>query len=99
VAEADETYLLRSYKGQRRRLAELPTAPARQSRRRGGHARKRRLSAEHVPILVLRTDGSNMLVSVARELGIEHHAVNIFRGERTCGARHIQNVNAYHGRF
>jgi len=133
VAEADETYLLRSYKGQRRRLAELPTAQARQSRRRGGHARKRGLSAEHVPILVLRnrtgqtsdfvleaaniqcvrpvlqtvlaedavlcTDGSNMLASVARELGIEHHAVNIFRGERTRGAWHIQNVNAYHGRF
>ncbi len=133
VAEADETYLLRSYKGQRRRLAELPTAQARKPRRRGGHARKRGLSAEHVPILVLRdrtgqttdfiletanqrcvspvlraalaedavlcTDGSRMLAAVARELGIEHQAVNIFRGERTRGAWHIQNVNAYHGRF
>ncbi len=48
---------------------------------------------------VLCTDGSNMLATVARELGIEHHAVNTLRGERTRGAWHIQNVNAYHGRF
>ncbi len=48
---------------------------------------------------VLCTDGSNMLATVARELDIEHHAVNTLRGERTRGAWHIQNVNAYHGRF
>jgi transposase-like protein len=51
VAEADETYTLRSYKGQRRRLqAEQSRAP----RRRGGKAAKRGLSDEQVPILVLR---------------------------------------------
>ena len=51
VAEADETYVLRSYKGQRRRLQ---TEQDRKSRRRGGKAAKRGLSAEQVPILVLR---------------------------------------------
>lgn len=130
VAEADETYVLRSYKGQRRRLLAEQT---RKPRRRGGRAAKRGLSAEQVPILVVRnragqttdfvldvankpcvtpvlhvavaddavlcTDGSNLLATVARELGIEHHAVNTLRGERTRGAWHIQNVNAYHGRF
>lgn len=130
VAEADETYVLQSYKGQRRRLlAEQPRKP----RRRGGRAAQRGLSAEYVPILVVRnragqttdfvleaankpcvsaalkvavaddavlcTDGSPMLATVARELEIEHHAVNLSRGERTRGAWHIQNVNAYHGRF
>ena len=51
VAEADETYMLRSYKGQPRRLrAEQSRAP----RRRGGKAVKRGLSDEQVPVLVLR---------------------------------------------
>jgi len=51
VAEADETYTLRSYKGQARRLkAEQTRAP----RHRGGKAAKRGLSNEQVPILVLR---------------------------------------------
>jgi transposase-like protein len=130
VAEADETYVLRSYKGQRRQLL---AEQARKPRRRGGKAAKRGLSAEQVPILVLRnragqttdyvlenankrcvtevlqpalaedavlcTDGSNMLATVARELDIEHHAVNTLRGEHARGAWHIQNVNAYQGRF
>ena len=51
VAEADETYVLRSYKGQRRELLSQQT---RKPRRRGGKAAKRGLSAEQVPILVLR---------------------------------------------
>jgi transposase-like protein len=130
VAEADETYLLCSYKGQPSRLRAEQT---RKPRRRGGRATKPGLSAEQVPILVVRnragqttdfvleaankrcvsavlkvavaddavlcTDGSNMLATVARELDIEHHAINILRGERTRGAWHIQNVNAYHGRL
>ena len=51
MAEADETYVLRSYKGQHRRLlAEKTRAP----RHRGGKASKRGLSDEQVPILVLR---------------------------------------------
>lgn len=133
VAEVDETYVLRSFKGQPRRLAELSGRQARRPRRRGGHARKRGLSDEQVPILVLRdragqttdevlsnasrrcvapviratlaadtvlcTDGSNMLANVARDLELEHQAVNTSRGERIRGAWHIQNVNAYHGRW
>jgi len=130
VVEADETYFLRSYKGQPRRLREATTRPA---RRRGGHASKRGLSDEQVPVLVVRnragqtadfglpsankagllavlpnavtgdavlcTDGSAMLAAAARQLGMEHHALNTLRGERRRGAWHIQNVNAYHSRF
>jgi len=130
VAEADETYLLRSYKGQHRRLiAEHARAP----RRRGGKAAKRGLSAEQVPILMVRdrsgktadsmleradqgclravlqsalaedallcTDASAALTAAATAMGIEHHPVNTGRGERRRGPWHIQNVNAYHGRF
>ena len=51
VAEADETYVLRSYKGQRRRLLAEQTRPP---RHRGGRAAKPGVSAEQVPILVLR---------------------------------------------
>lgn len=50
VAEADEAYELRSFKGQRQSLA----LHGRAARRRGGHAAKRGLSDEHVPVLVLR---------------------------------------------
>lgn len=130
VVEADEAYVLRSYKGQRHRLL---ADGSRRPRRRGGHAAKRGLSGEQVPILVARnragqttdfilesankrgliavlpaavatdavlcTDGSAMLASAARDLGIEHHGLNTLRGERKRGAWHIQNVNAYHSRF
>ena len=51
------------------------------------------------PDAVLCTDGSNMLAAVARELHLEHQAMNVQRGQRVRGAWHIQNVNAYHGRF
>lgn len=129
VAEADEMYELRSFKGQPRRLALHPRPP----RQRGGHAAKRGLSDEQIPVLVVRdrsgattdfvlphndkthvmqvlplalaadavlcTDGSGMLAAAARELGIEHQAVNTLKGERRRGAWHIQNVNAYHSRF
>lgn len=130
VVEADEAYVLRSYKGQRGRLLADGT---RSARHRGGHAAKRGLSNEQVPILVARnrtgqttdfilesankrgliavlpiaiatdavlcTDGSAMLASAARDLGIEHHGLNTLRGERKRGAWHIQNVNGYHSRF
>lgn len=51
VVEADETYVLRSYKGQRRRLW---ADGSRHPRRRGGRAAKRGLSEEQVPVLVAR---------------------------------------------
>lgn len=125
VVEADETYFLRSSKGQR--------VQARQARRRGGSAAKRGLSEEQEPVLVVRdrsgatadfileradkahtaatlapvlagdavlcTDGGGALAAAARQLGVEHHALNISKGPRVQGAWHIQNVNAYHGRL
>lgn len=69
VAEADETYTLRSYKGQPRRLrAEQSRAP----RRRGGKATKRGLSDEQVPILVLR-DRSGQTADFVLERGDAQH--------------------------
>ena len=51
ITEVDETYTLRSYKGQPRRLC---AEHSRAARRRGSKAPKRGLSDEQVPILVLR---------------------------------------------
>lgn len=48
VAEADETYVLRSFKGQRKGVLSAN----RPARHRGGKARQRGLSREQVPILV-----------------------------------------------
>ena len=47
IVETDETWFLRSYKGQR---GGLP----RRARKRGGRAQKRGLSREQVPVLVIR---------------------------------------------
>lgn len=47
IAEADEAYFLRSCKGQRRGIG-------RASRKRGGKAARRGLSAEQVPVLIAR---------------------------------------------
>ena len=49
--------------------------------------------------IVLCTDGSKALAGAARELGVEHHAVNLSAGVRVDGAWHVQNVNAYHSRL
>lgn len=49
--------------------------------------------------VVLCTDGSKALGAAARELGVEHHAVNLSAGIRVDGAWHVQNVNAYHSRL
>lgn len=46
IVEADETFFLESFKGRR----ELPRPP----RRRGGSAKRRGLSAEQIPVLVVR---------------------------------------------
>jgi len=126
VTEADETFFLRSAKGQRQGLGRKP-------RRRGGKATKRGTSGEQVPVLVARdrsgntadfilpvidkatvtaalrpkladdailcTDGSGTLTAVARDLGVEHHAINASAGMRVNGPWHIQNVNSYHGRL
>ena len=46
IVEADETFFLESFKGQR----NLPRPP----RKRGGRAKRRGLSAEQIPVLVVR---------------------------------------------
>jgi len=61
------------------------------------------LSAALKPFLtkevVLCTDGSKALAGAARDLGVEHHAVNLSAGIRVDGPWHVQNVNAYHSRL
>jgi transposase-like protein len=61
------------------------------------------LSAALKPVLakdvVLCTDGSLALAAAARDIGVEHHAVNLSAGIRVDGAWHVQNVNAYHSRL
>jgi len=125
VVEADETYFLRSSKGQ--------CVQERKARHRGGSAAKRGLSDEQQPVLVARdrsgatadfileradqahtvaalapvlardavlcTDCGAALGAAARQLGVEHHALNISKGPRVQGAWHIQNANGYHGRL
>lgn len=129
IVEADETYVLRSCKGQPKRRREQGRAP----RKRGGKASTRGMSHEHVPILVVRdrgartldyvldaankfnvtqllrdkvasdavlcTDGSRLLATVAKRLGVQHEPLNVVGGQRVRGPWHIQNVNAYHARL
>jgi hypothetical protein len=45
------------------------------------------------------TDGHPAYPAFAREAGISHRAVKLAAGVRVAGALHVQNVNAYHGRF
>jgi len=49
--------------------------------------------------VLLVTDGNAAYRYFALEAGITHEAVNLRAGIRTRGAVHVQNVNAYHGRF
>lgn len=51
------------------------------------------------PDAVLCTDCGGALGAAARQLGVEHHALNISKGPRVQGAWHIQNANGYHGRL
>jgi transposase-like protein len=70
VVEADEAYFLRSYKGQPRRLR---AEQSRQPRPRGGHAAKRGLSDEQVPVLVARNRASqttDVLLTAANKRGL-----------------------------
>jgi transposase-like protein len=126
IAEADESYFLRSCKGQRKGLGRAP-------RKRGGTAKQRGHGHEQVPVLIARdrtgstanfvleaatasaisvllrpilptdtvlcTDGSSTLAAVARNLGVEHHPINLTAGVRVIGAWHVQNVNAFGSRL
>jgi transposase-like protein len=49
--------------------------------------------------ILLVTDGHPAYRVFARASGISHHAVNLSAGVRVAGEMHVQNVNAYHGRF
>jgi len=114
IAEADETFLLRSKKGER----DLQ----RRGRKRGGKAAKPGRSKEQVCVLVARDRGGATLVHVLQpvltedtllcsdghpvykafvaETGVVHKAVNGSAGVRVVEkVFHIQNVNAYHSRF
>lgn len=64
IAEADETYFLESFKGQRR----LP----RIARKRGGKASKRGTSAEQIPVLVVRDRTGNTADFVLDKADREH---------------------------
>ena len=124
VIEADETFFLRSNKGQR---------TGRKSRKRGGRASRKERGMDLIPILVARdrsgatadflleavskaclsqallsriqsdavlcTDGSAAMAAAAKELHVQHEAVNRSAGERVSGPWHIQNANAHHGRL
>jgi transposase-like protein len=51
------------------------------------------------PDVLLVTDSHPAYRAFAKATGISHEAVNLRAGERTRGAVHVQNVNAYHRRF
>ncbi|HEX9171657.1 MAG TPA: IS1595 family transposase, partial [Telluria sp.] len=51
------------------------------------------------PDILLVTDGHPAYPAFARAAGIGHRAVNLAAGVRVAGEMHVQNVNAYHGRF
>lgn len=51
------------------------------------------------PDAVLCSDGSPIYAKFAKALALHHESVNISAGERSRGAFHIQNVNAYHSRL
>lgn len=110
IAWADETVFLLSFKGKRSGLSheQMPVLVARD---RAGVTidcvldamDTVTLSAALKPIVtkdVVRcTDDSKALAGAARDLGVEHHAVNLSAGIRVDGAWHVQNVNAFHSRL
>lgn len=63
IAEADETFFLESFKGQR----HMPRA----ARKRGGKAAKRGTSAEQIPVLVVRDRHGETADFVLRGVGVE----------------------------
>jgi transposase-like protein len=54
IVEADETFILESFKGRRSDLPRPPSFACSVARKRGGTAAKRGLSAEQIPVLVAR---------------------------------------------
>ena len=64
IVEADETFFLESFKGQRNL--------SRPARRRGGAARKRGINAEQIPVLVVRDRGGRTADFRLEKLDAEH---------------------------
>lgn len=48
---------------------------------------------------ILCSDGHNSYKALAKQHNIEHHVLNISKGERVKGAYHIQHVNSLHSRM
>jgi transposase-like protein len=127
LVEADETFILESFKGKR---AGLP----RPSRKRGGKDKKRGLSSEQIPVIVARDrtgatldavlprldaasltaalgttitrpaelccDGGSAITAFARRARIKFHVLPAPGLPKPDAPDiHINNVNAYHGRF
>jgi transposase-like protein len=127
LVEADETFILESFKGRRSGL----TRPA---RKRGGKAKHPGLFFENIPVLVARDrygatidavlpnddgasitaalegvvtpanrlicDGGKAIIAFARRAKIRVHVVPAPGNPRPGAPNiHINNVNAYHGRF
>ncbi len=48
---------------------------------------------------VMCTDGSELMATAAKRLGLQHEALNLVVGQRVRGPCHIQNVNAHHAKL
>jgi hypothetical protein len=68
-----------------------------------GPLTKTLLTAALKPILatdvLLVSDANPTYPAFCKTEGLSHEAVNLSQGQRVKGAFHVQNVNAYHGRF
>ncbi len=51
------------------------------------------------PDIILMSDANQAYRTFAHQAHLRHDAINISKGRRIEGSVHIQNVNAYHGRF
>jgi transposase-like protein len=49
--------------------------------------------------VVLCSDGSKAFAKTAKDLAVEHHALNQSSGVRVEGPWHVQNINSYHSRL
>jgi transposase-like protein len=112
IAEADETFVLRSAKGQPRIRKQWRRKP----RRRGGHARFRGRSHEHVRVFVARDRGGSTLERVYRRFDARRlrrlledslapdailctDGLGTYRAlARDLGVRHEPVINAREGR-
>ena len=56
-------------------------------------------SFDRQPAATVVVEGRFALAGAARQLGVEHHAINLSAGIRVDGAWHVQNVKAYHSRL